>query len=118
MTDPAVQLAATSLCKAVDVGVVNDNRDSLSAWLSERCETSPTAIALLLTALLSECLMAASTARREHCGDPGCPDCGDVPVDLTPSQIADGVMLIFNSLKAMLPANGASSVRLESTPVH
>lgn len=103
MTDRAVILAAQSISNAADIGVVNDHREALVDWLEARCASSPTAIALLLTVLLGECLVASQTAVRSHCSDPGCPDCGDIPESFTPLQIADAVAMMFTRLKRSLP---------------
>lgn len=104
MTDRAVILAANSLLNAADMGVVDEHREALSDWLDARCPSSPTAISLLLTVLLGECLVASQTAVREQCDDPGCPDCSLTPVTLTVHQIADAVALMFSRLKGALPS--------------
>lgn len=111
MTDHTTLLAASSIATAADIGVVNDHREALVEWLEARCQTSPTVIALLLTVLLGECLVASQTAVRSPCDDPGCPDCGQIPVALTPVQVADAVMLVFARLKRMLPTSDLTDLQ-------
>jgi len=106
MTDHATIACAASLAGAADVAAVNSLREELAGWLEERCTNSPTAITLLLTVLLGECLVASHTAVSSRCDDPGCPDCAEVPASLSAAQVADAVMLMFGRLKRLLPADG------------
>lgn len=110
MTDHAVIACATSLAGAADIAAVNSHREALLDWLEARSVNSPTVIALLLTVLLGECLVASQTAVRSRCDDPGCPDCADVPDTITAAQVADAVMLMFNRLKRLLPADGRTDL--------
>ena len=90
---------ASDLGRAADMQAVDRLRVPLADWLDQHEMNSPTALMVLLTVLLGECVVAAGTASREGCGEPGCEACSAPASEaLSPRDVAAAVLLVARHL--------------------
>lgn len=95
----SVAQIAGDLGRAADLVAVERLRVELAEWIDAQQINSPTAIVVLLTVMLGECVVAAATASQPACGEPDCEACAE-PSDarLSPRDVAAAAMLMARHL--------------------